>query len=76
MSPKLPVVTPDELLRALQRGGWIVKRRTGSHFQLKHPQRPGLVTVAYHAGTTIKRDTLRSILKQAGVTADELRSLL
>ena len=43
---------------------------------LKHLIKPGLVTVARHAGTIIKPKTLASILDQAGLTVDELRKLL
>ncbi|HVC33163.1 MAG TPA: type II toxin-antitoxin system HicA family toxin [Chloroflexota bacterium] len=60
----------------MYRAGWEVKRQDGSHFQLKHPDRSGLVTVAFHAGTIIKMGTLTSILRQANLTADELRELL
>jgi predicted RNA binding protein YcfA (HicA-like mRNA interferase family) len=44
--------------------------------QLKHPAKPGLVTVAYHAGAIIKPAVLTSILKQAGLSVDDLRGLL
>jgi predicted RNA binding protein YcfA (HicA-like mRNA interferase family) len=76
VSPKLPRVTATELLRALRRDHWEVKRQDGSHIQLKHPDKPGLVTVAYHAGAIIKPAVLTSILKQAGLSADDLRGLL
>lgn len=48
----------------------------GSHHYLRHPGKPGLLlTVPVHAGD-LKRGTLRAILRQAGVTPDELRALL
>ena len=43
---------------------------------LKHPTKPGMVTVARHAGTIIKPKTLASILDQAGLAVDDLRKLL
>jgi len=49
---------------------------TGGHVYLRHPSRPGLVTVARHPGIIIKPKTLSSILDQTGLTADELRALL
>jgi predicted RNA binding protein YcfA (HicA-like mRNA interferase family) len=48
----------------------------GSHAQLKHPSRGGRVTVPLHRGETIGPGLLRSILNQAGITVDELRSVL
>ncbi len=58
------------------RDGWERKRQDGSHLQLWHPTKRGLVTVAAHPGAIIKPKTLASILDQAGLTADDLRGLL
>lgn len=72
----LPAVTAGRLLRALQRDGFFVHHVSVSHHVLKHPHRPSLrVVVPYHAGD-IKRGTLRSILRQASMTVDELIALL
>jgi predicted RNA binding protein YcfA (HicA-like mRNA interferase family) len=54
----------------------LIHHVSGSHHVLKHPNRPALrVVVPYHVGD-IKRGTLRSILRQANLTADELIALL
>ncbi len=74
--PPLPRVTGRELVRALIKLGWVVVTQKGSHAQLRHPSRGGRVTVPQHAGETIGPGLLRSILSQAGVTADELREVL
>lgn len=72
----LPVVRPRQLIHALERAGFFVRRTRGSHYHLRHPEKPGmLVTVPYH-NRDLKRRTLHSILRQAGLTADELRDLL
>jgi len=39
----------------------------GSHEQLKHPTKPGRVTVAGHPGDDLAPATLKSILIQAGL---------
>lgn len=74
--PSLPRVTGRDLVRALSRLGWVLVVRRGSHAQLKHPARGGRVTVPLHAGETIGPGLLRSILNQAGLTADDLRDVL
>jgi predicted RNA binding protein YcfA (HicA-like mRNA interferase family) len=56
-----------DVLKRLKRDGWIVVRTRGSHRQLRHPEKPGTVTLAGHAGTDIPRGTLANILKQAGL---------
>ncbi len=76
MSPKLPRVTAADLLRALRQDGWQVDRQRGSHVQLWHPEKQGLVTVAYHPGQIVKPGTLKGVLQQAGLTVDKLRELL
>jgi predicted RNA binding protein YcfA (HicA-like mRNA interferase family) len=72
----LPVVRPRQLIRALERAGFFVHHIRGSHHYLRHPDRPSLlITVPVHT-RDLKRGTLRTILRQAGLTPDDLRSLL
>lgn len=57
-----------EVLKILYDDGWydIPGRTKGSHIQLKHPTKPGKVTVPNHAGD-IPKGTYNSIMKQAGL---------
>jgi predicted RNA binding protein YcfA (HicA-like mRNA interferase family) len=72
----LPAVRPEAVIRALERAGFVVERVKGSHHALKHPDKPRLhVTVAFHK-REVPRGTLRSIIKQAGLTTDEFMKLL
>lgn len=61
-------MTAKEIIKLLKNDGWIeVPNRTkGSHLQMKHPEKPGKVTVPVHSGD-IPPGTLNSILKQAGL---------
>jgi predicted RNA binding protein YcfA (HicA-like mRNA interferase family) len=74
--PRLPRVTGAELVRALQRLGWAIVVQRGSHAQLRHRERGGRVTVPVHAGKVLGPGLMQAILKQAGVTLDELRRVL
>ena len=76
MAERLPRITGRDLLRALARGGWQRVNQVGSHVHLKHPDRPGRVTVPVHSGETLRLKTLTSILDQAGMTVEELNKLL
>ncbi|MCX5787118.1 MAG: type II toxin-antitoxin system HicA family toxin [Elusimicrobia bacterium] len=71
--PDLPQIKPSRLIRALEKLGFAVARQKGSHAQL----RKGilLVTVPVHSGD-LNPETLRSVLRQARMTADELRRAL
>ncbi|MDQ3243052.1 MAG: type II toxin-antitoxin system HicA family toxin [Gemmatimonadota bacterium] len=54
-----------DLIRLLRDDGWYLKRTRGSHQQCRHPQKPGLVTVAGDGPDDIAPRTLKSILMQA-----------
>lgn len=67
MPDRLPQLKPAELIRALERLGFIVRRQTGSHIILRHPETRRMVTVSFHSGD-IKRGLLFAIVKQMGVS--------
>jgi predicted RNA binding protein YcfA (HicA-like mRNA interferase family) len=56
-----------DLIRLLLDDGWSLVVTQGSHWQYKHPTKPGRVTVAGHPSHEIAPGTLGSILKQAGL---------
>ena len=56
-----------EVLKLLYDDGWYeLPGKSTSHIQLKHPSKPGKVTIANHPGD-IPPFTLKSIWKQAGI---------
>jgi predicted RNA binding protein YcfA (HicA-like mRNA interferase family) len=55
-----------EVLALLSQDGWYLDRTSGSHHQLRHPTKPGTVTVP-HPKKDLKPKTLASIEKQSGV---------
>jgi len=56
-----------EIMKRLEKDGWIHVRTRGSHHQFKHPEKPGLVTVPGRPGDELAPGTQNSILKQAGL---------
>jgi predicted RNA binding protein YcfA (HicA-like mRNA interferase family) len=75
VSSRLPAHKPKEVLRALNAAGFVVDHVTGSHYILKHAEYPRLrVTLPWH-GRDLKRGTLSSIIKQAGLTVEEFLNL-
>ena len=73
---RLPRITGKDALKALQRAGFYVVRTRGSHHYLYHREKDVLVTVPVHASRTLAPKTLQSILKQAGLTSEQLTELL
>ena len=55
-----------EIEKMLLADGWYLKNSKGSHFQYKHPTKPGKVTIPNHPGDLDKK-TAETILKQAGL---------
>lgn len=75
--PRLPQISGKEMLRLLEKRGFFVARTKGSHHILKHPERPELrVVVPVHGNRPLPPGTLRSVLHQADLNADELSELL
>ncbi len=74
---KAPRLTGKQILAALRRAGFVVVNVEGSHHQLRRVQNGqrvgGIVTVPVHGSATVPLGTLHAILKQTGLTADELR---
>jgi predicted RNA binding protein YcfA (HicA-like mRNA interferase family) len=56
-----------EVIRMLQRDGWVLVVTAGSHRQFKHRQKPGRVTVSGGLGDDMPKGTLASVLRQAGL---------
>lgn len=68
---KLPILKPQEVLRALQRAGFVIHHQTGSHARLIHAVHAARrVTVPIH-NKDLPRGTLASIIRQSGLTLDE-----
>jgi predicted RNA binding protein YcfA (HicA-like mRNA interferase family) len=76
MNLRLPSLTARDVVRALERAGFVVSRTSGSHARLIHSTDPARkVTVPIHSGD-LKRGTLRGIIAQAGMTVSEFIALL
>ncbi len=75
MPNRLPQLKPKELLRALEKLGFVSRRQTGSHVILRHPETNKIAVVPVHA-RDIKRGLLFGILKQANISQEELQKVL
>ncbi len=76
MTGRLPALPPRDVVRGLERAGFVVHHVKGSHYYLKHPTRPALrVSVPFHR-KDLPRGTLRAIIRQAGLSVEEFLGLL
>jgi len=75
VSPRLPNVTAKELVRALEKAGFVFQRQKGSHATFRHPETRRTTVVPLHGGD-VKRPLLKMILLQAGLTDEDFLKLL
>jgi len=72
---RLPRLKGKEIIRALERAGFIADRTRGSHVFMKHVD--GRATaVPVHSGETIGPGLLRAILRDVDLSVDDLAKLL
>lgn len=75
MSPRLPRVNANEVIRVLEKIGFVLTRQSGSHKIYKNAE-GRRATVAYHGSTILKPKTLKSILNDTNLTVEEFIDLL
>ncbi len=69
--PKLPVINSKDLINILLKKGFILDRTKGSHYIFFHPESKKRVVVPFHK-KDLPKGTLSEILKQAGISRNEL----
>jgi predicted RNA binding protein YcfA (HicA-like mRNA interferase family) len=74
MSSKLPVISGREARRAFERAGWAFNRQKGSHMILVKPGITVNLSIPDHH--ELDRGTLRGLIRDSGMSADEFRALL
>ena len=72
MSPKLPVFTPEELIRLLESRGFSRIGQRGSHVKMRDENKVTLI-VPVHSGRNLKVGLVLAILRQAGIEPADFR---
>lgn len=77
MTPRFPVVTAKQVIRVITHLGFEFSRQAGTSHAIYRRASDGKRTVVpMHAGSTIKRKTLKAIIDDVGITIEEFRNLL
>ena len=76
MSEKLPRITASDLIRILKKVGFVEDRSKGSHKIFIHLSKHLRTVVPFHKGKDLPIGTLKSILDDAEISAEQLRNLL
>jgi predicted RNA binding protein YcfA (HicA-like mRNA interferase family) len=73
--PRLPTVTPRQVIAALEKAGFVIDHQTGSHVVIWRESDDQRVIVPWHSRDLGRGLTLR-IIKSAGLTREEFSKLL
>jgi predicted RNA binding protein YcfA (HicA-like mRNA interferase family) len=73
MSPKLPSLKSKEVIKVLEKLGFVFVRQKGSH-RIYVKGSIG-ITIPYHT-KDLKKGTLKAIIKQVGLSVEEFLKLL
>ncbi|MDX9798621.1 MAG: type II toxin-antitoxin system HicA family toxin [Bacteroidales bacterium] len=68
---KLPILTGLEIIKALEKNGFIIIRQKGSHVFLRQKNDNRTTIVPIHKGKDIDRSLLSKILNDAGLSIEE-----
>jgi predicted RNA binding protein YcfA (HicA-like mRNA interferase family) len=69
--PKLPALTADEVIRVLLANGFVLDHQRGSHRVYYNATTGKRAVVPYHR-RDLPKGTLLAILRQAGLSRDDL----
>ena len=56
----------EELIKMLQKDGWVLRGAKGSHHIFTHPSKPGHISVP-HPKSDLGKGLIGKLLKQAGI---------
>lgn len=68
----MKVVSGKHLCKVLERLGWTLQRIHGSHHIYAQAGNPAILAVPVHGNRDLKRGLLRQLMKDAGLTEDDL----
>ncbi|XGB39228.1 MAG: type II toxin-antitoxin system HicA family toxin [Cyanobacteria bacterium LVE1205-1] len=69
MSSSLPVMSGREVVRVFESLGWEAVRQTGSHIIMTKDEETATLSVPDHR--EVAKGTLRSLIRNAGLTVEE-----
>ncbi|MDZ7377412.1 MAG: type II toxin-antitoxin system HicA family toxin [candidate division KSB1 bacterium] len=73
--PKLPSFTSKDIIRILEKEGFVLDRIKGSHHIYYHPETKRRAVIPFHK-KDLPKGTLLEILRQAGISKEDIKDLL
>jgi predicted RNA binding protein YcfA (HicA-like mRNA interferase family) len=72
----LPVISGRKAIKSLSKTGFRVVRQRGSHVRLEKKTEDKMIRLTVPLHKSLKKGTLRRIIKDAGLTVQEFNRLL
>lgn len=69
--PELPRVTGADACRAFAKFGFVLDRIKSSHHILRKPGHTNVLSVPIHGRQTLKKGTLRTLIRDAGISVED-----
>ena len=68
---KLPRLTADKVIKIIEKKGFVLARQSGSHMIYRNSE--GVrITILFHSGKIIHPKIIKSIIKDAKISEEEL----
>lgn len=75
MSPRLPRLTADDLIRIISKKSFILARQSGSHKIFKNPAGKR-ITIPHHKGQTLHPKLIQAAIRDLGLSIEEFIDLV
>lgn len=66
---------PDRVVKAFERAGWRIERKSGSHVILSREGYPNILSIPVHKAKPIKQGLINALIKLSGLTEKEFLEL-
>jgi predicted RNA binding protein YcfA (HicA-like mRNA interferase family) len=73
--PKIPPISPNKLVKILEKEGFKIIRQKGSHVIMINSRKTRIV-LPVHPGKDIKPGLIRAIIREAGISREKFLKLL
>ena len=75
MGEKLPRIKARDIIKILEKKGFVLVRQSGSH-KIYRNKKGKRITVPYHSNKILHPKILKNIMRDAEISIEELRKLL
>ena len=75
MKEKLPRISPDKVIKALEKLGFSQVRQSGSHKIFKNKEGTR-ITIPYHSGKSLHPKVLREIINSVDISLEDFKKLI